>query len=285
MFRISAFARLAGVSARMLRAWDELGLFRPVWVDRSNGYRYYSPAQLPELRRILALRDVGVPLAELTELVSGGADLRAILERRRSELERERLEIERRLRALEISVETIPADVTDPAASRIDGIGAADRLRPAWDVVVRPVAAERVATYTLGPMALDLGPAFYELEAYVRDAGRRAPRPPGSIVGSDGHDRTIFVPVTGPIEPRDPIGWRTLPACRAASVIHRGSYEGLAEAQGALVRWVGAASLSPAGAIRILYLQFGAEPELRVPPGYVVERADDFVTEVQLPLA
>jgi hypothetical protein len=36
--------------------------------------------------------------------------------------------------------------------------------------------------------------------------------------------------------------------------------------------------------MRILYLQFGAEPELRVPRGYVVERDADFVTELQLPV-
>ena len=68
MFRIGEFARLGGVSARMLRAWDELGLFRPAWVDPVTGYRSYSPAQLPELRRLPALRAVGVPPAELARL-------------------------------------------------------------------------------------------------------------------------------------------------------------------------------------------------------------------------
>ena len=33
-----------------------------------------------------------------------------------------------------------------------------------------------------------------------------------------------------------------------------------------------------------LYLQFGAESELRVPPGYVVDQVADFVTELQLPV-
>ena len=42
MFQIGAFARLAGVSAKQLRAYDEIGLFRPVWVDPSSAYRHYS---------------------------------------------------------------------------------------------------------------------------------------------------------------------------------------------------------------------------------------------------
>ena len=86
------------------------------------GYRAYSPAQLPELRRILALRDLGVPLAEIGGLLGGGEDLRAALERRRDDLERTRREAERQLQALEIRVAL-----------------ADDEHAP--DVVVRPVAA------------------------------------------------------------------------------------------------------------------------------------------------
>ena len=105
MFTIGPFARIAGVSAKVLRSYDGLGLFRPVWVDPASDYRYYSPAQLPELRRILALRDMGIGLAEIGRLISGGTDLRAALDRRRSELERERREVDRRLAALDIQVE------------------------------------------------------------------------------------------------------------------------------------------------------------------------------------
>ncbi|MEW6225737.1 MAG: MerR family transcriptional regulator [Chloroflexota bacterium] len=278
MFRIGEFARLAGVSAKLLRAWDELGLFRPVWVDRSNGYRYYSPAQLPALRRILALRDVGVPLAAIADLVAGGADLQDALTRRRAELERERREIERRLRALDISLA-----LAEPGHDRVGG---GDHEVRTWDIVVRPMAAEPVATLTVDPEVTDLGAAFYELEAYVRDQRRRGPRPPGAIDAADPGDHRVelVVPVTGPVAPRGAIGYRRLPACRAASLIHRGSYAGLVAARAALARWVRAAGLEPAGPLRVLYLQFGAEPELRVPNAYLVDREADLVTELQQPV-
>lgn len=270
VFRIAAFARLAGVSAKLLRAWDELGLFRPAWIDRSNGYRYYSPAQLPGLRRILALRDLGVGLAELVDLVAGGRDLRFILERRRRGLERERREVERRLRALDISV------------------AMADRGAEGPDVVVRPVPRELVATLPVDPLSGDMNAAFYEVEAVVRDAGVRAHRPPGALVHpSDligGATDEVFVPLTRRFPSRGGVDIRELPACRVASVIHRGSYDGLASMQAALEAWVVAAQLQADGNLRILYLQFGAEPELRVPPAYLVERGADFVTELQLQL-
>jgi DNA-binding transcriptional MerR regulator/effector-binding domain-containing protein len=269
MFRIAAYARLAGVSAKMLRAWDELGLFRPAWTDRSNGYRYYSPAQLPELRRILALRDLGLPLAQVTELVAGGADLRPVLERRRLELEAERREIERRLQALEISVAMADAGTASP------------------DVVLQPVPRVLVAVLAVGPDGDD-NAAFYELEAVVRDLGLRAGGPPAMLVHPRGPagpvPDEVVVPVTARFAARGGIEVRELPACRVAAVIHRGPYAGLAGAQAALERWVVAAGLPVAGSLRIIYLQFGAEPELRVPPAYVVERDADFVTELQLEL-
>ena len=34
MFRIAAFAGLGGVSAKVLRDYDRMGIFRPGWVDR-----------------------------------------------------------------------------------------------------------------------------------------------------------------------------------------------------------------------------------------------------------
>jgi DNA-binding transcriptional MerR regulator len=254
MFTIGAFARLAGISAKQLRAYDGLDLFRPVWTDPSSAYRYYSPAQLPELRRILALRALGMPIEEIRRLAAGD-ELRPALERRRSELERERRRVEERLAALDITV----ADANGP------------------DIVLRPVAVEPVATLSVEDAVAD---AFYELESYVRDLGRRAHRPPGAIPAS----REIFVPVTGPIAETDRVSYRRLPAVRVASVIHRGGYAGIASARAALERWVEAAGLTAEGPMRTLYLQFGAEPELRVPPGWVVERDADLVTELQLPV-
>lgn len=255
MFRIGAFARLAGVSAKQLRAYHELALFRPVWIDPENGYRYYSPAQLLELRRILALRQLGMPLDEIAELAAGG-DLRGALERRRTELERERRAVEARLQALDITV----ADDGGP------------------DVVVRPVGVERVAVMRV---AGDVGDAFYALESYVRDLGRRAHRPPGALPDT----REIFVPVTGPVPETDLIAYRRLPACRAASVMHAGPYGGLRRAADALAHWVTQSGLHADGPMRILYLQFGAERELRVPHGYVVERDAELLTELQLPVS
>ena len=258
MFRIGTFAGLAGVSAKTLRAWDEAGLFRPAWIDPATGYRGYSPAQLPELRRIVALRDVGVPLAEIAGLVAGGDDLATVLDRRRAALERERELVDRRLRALDI---------------RVEG---------ASDVVVRPVEAERVAVHPVE--GGDEEPAFDALETWVRDHGRRAGRPPGTLLDEDGRPAHVFVPIRGPLPAHPPIVVSRLPALRVASIIHRGSYAGLAGAGEALDGWIAASGWRPSGGRIVRYLQFGADASLRLPRAWLVERASDLVTELQQPV-
>jgi DNA-binding transcriptional MerR regulator len=271
MFTVGGFARVAGVSAKALRAYDAARLFVPAWVDPMSGYRYYSPAQLPEIRRILALRHVGMSLTDIGSLVSGGSDLREALAVRRLALQQEQREVERQLAALDIRVALADDESAEP------------------DVVVRQVPAERVATFDLALQADgDIGAAFHELETHVRDLGLRAHRPPGALVGpgTDGVDEDlIFVPIRRGITPTDRIGVRRLPACRVASILHRGPYETLGGAQRLLERWAGAAGFEPAGPLRILYLQFGAESELRLPRAWVVDRAVDYMTELQVPVA
>jgi DNA-binding transcriptional MerR regulator len=266
VFTVGAFARVSGVSAKVLRAYDSLGLFRPVWVDRGTGYRYYSAAQLPELRRVLALRELGMGLGEIQRLVAGGEDLAVALERRRSALEEERREIDRRLAALRIEVDVASA-------------GAAGRT----DVVVRGAPAVSVATLSLDLVdSGDVGEAFYELEAHVRDVGRRAHGPPGALIEAD-RATELFVPVRGSVEKTERVGSCRLPTTRVASALHRGDYATMAVTRAALERWVEATGFATPGRLRVLYLQFGAEPELGVPRGYVVEEAAQFVTELQIP--
>ena len=117
----------------------------------------------------------------------------------------------------------------------------------------------------------------------MRDLGRRARRPPGTIALTDGGTE-VWIPLTRPIQPVDRIGCRHLEPIRAATMIVRGDYERLAGAHAELARWIAASGLLPAGPMRTVYLQFGADPALRVPRGYVVDRAADYVTELQQPV-
>ncbi len=68
MFKIGDFSKLSQVTVKTLRYYDELGLLKPVEVDRFTGYRYYSADQLPRLNRILSLKDLGLSLEQIARL-------------------------------------------------------------------------------------------------------------------------------------------------------------------------------------------------------------------------
>ena len=99
MYGIGTVARLAQVSVRTLRYYDEIGLLRPIWTDPDTGHRWYAPDQLPRLHRILALRDLGVALTDIARLLDAAVsadELRGILLLRRAEAnERVTTELER----------------------------------------------------------------------------------------------------------------------------------------------------------------------------------------------
>jgi DNA-binding transcriptional MerR regulator len=67
-YRIGAFADLAGVPAKTLRFYDEIGLLRPARVDPRTRYRFYRPNQLRELAAIVELKSTGVSLTEIRRL-------------------------------------------------------------------------------------------------------------------------------------------------------------------------------------------------------------------------
>jgi MerR family transcriptional regulator, thiopeptide resistance regulator len=58
------FAKLAGVTVRTLHHYDRLGLLKPR-KRSSAGYRLYQPEDLERVEQIVALKFLGLPLAEI----------------------------------------------------------------------------------------------------------------------------------------------------------------------------------------------------------------------------
>src|SRR4030081_715511 len=75
---IHDIARSAGTTSRTLRHYGQIGLLEPSRVG-SNGYRYYDDNALVRLQRILLLRELGLGLPAIAELLDGQQDSAAAL--------------------------------------------------------------------------------------------------------------------------------------------------------------------------------------------------------------
>ncbi|WP_258060238.1 MULTISPECIES: TipAS antibiotic-recognition domain-containing protein [unclassified Arthrobacter] len=70
---ISEVARMAGVSSRTLRHYEERGLLSPAFTG-PNGYRFYRMEELLRLQRILLLRRLGLGLDSIASVLAGQID-------------------------------------------------------------------------------------------------------------------------------------------------------------------------------------------------------------------
>ncbi|GMA19336.1 MerR family transcriptional regulator [Arsenicicoccus piscis] len=89
MISIGDFARLGRVSVRQLRHYDAMGLLRPARVDPWTGYRSYDVDQLQRLNRLLTLKDLGLSLDEVRQILDQeltGSALAALLRHRHEAL-------------------------------------------------------------------------------------------------------------------------------------------------------------------------------------------------------
>ncbi|MEV8267442.1 TipAS antibiotic-recognition domain-containing protein [Microbacterium sp. NPDC076911] len=65
---IQQVAKIAGTTSRALRHYGEIGLLNPSSIAH-NGYRYYDEQSLLRLQRILLLRDLGLGLPQIAEVL------------------------------------------------------------------------------------------------------------------------------------------------------------------------------------------------------------------------
>lgn len=87
MFTIGTFSKLAKTNIRTLRFYDEVDLFKSSHVE-DNGYKYYSMEDFNKLVRILELRELGLSISEIKQVI-GGNDLKKALQDRLRVIENE----------------------------------------------------------------------------------------------------------------------------------------------------------------------------------------------------
>lgn len=117
---IQEIARLAGTTSRTLRHYGATGLVPPSRFG-DNGYRYYDADALVRLQRVLLLRELGMGIPAITEVLAGQRDDVQALELHLTWLREEWTRLARQIASVESTIETVKGGEKPMAETMFEG--------------------------------------------------------------------------------------------------------------------------------------------------------------------
>jgi MerR family transcriptional regulator, thiopeptide resistance regulator len=117
---IQDIARLAGTTSRTLRHYDDVGLVKPSRIG-GNGYRYYDADALVRLQRVLLLRELGLGIPAIAEVMAGQSDDTIALRTHLEWLAQERARIGRQIASVERTLTELEGGEKPMAEKMFDG--------------------------------------------------------------------------------------------------------------------------------------------------------------------
>lgn len=279
LLKIGEFSRLSQVTVKTLHHYDDIGLLKPSQIDRFTSYRYYTLDQLPRIHSIMALKELGLSLEEITHLVKenlppdqirGMYRLKLAEAQQRVREEQARMaQIEFRLRQIELEGTVQTLDIVLKQIEPFFALSYRHSFQTREERVVLGIAIEKAIQKgviktlfeTLPPVNI-----FYEDE-----------------FRGDYTDTEILVPVESTHAPSVSIGdggaftlkLREMPPIElAASYLHQGDYDTLNEKYLFVQRWAVENGYKLSGTWRFIYHR---GPMHHVDPS-------QYLTEIQNPI-
>lgn len=271
MFRIGEFSKLAMVSVRMLRHYDEIGLLIPQKVDEETGYRYYSAQQLAKIGQIQMLRQMGISLQNIGEMIAvleQPQEMEQVLQRRKSQLEQQRQTVEEQLSLVQSAINRLREEQTmnqyhvekkvfpsmQVAALR-KVIPSYEREGDLWEEMYQTLAQEGLMEKMPGKCCSIA--VFYDEKYKEQDV-----------------DVEIRSEVTEKFEDCKNVFYKTVPQVTAATVMMNGGYEQVGQVYAEIARWLEEHHYVMEGPMFHIY---------HVSPA-MDQNPDNWVTEVCVPL-
>lgn len=215
MYTIGAFSRINRITPKTLRHYDRIGLLKPAATDEWTGYRYYGAEQLPQIRRILMLKELGFSLAEIQAIVTGEAEMheqQARLNRVAAYLARIR---EGETMTGDVTIKTLPEVIVASMRTTV----------PSYDTFFEIVPKMGEYMQSVGAVCRE---PKYCFTIFHNDEYRE-----------EGIDVEVCEAVTA-VRPDSPrVTFKTIAAVpSAACIIHRGPYRTLGQSYNALFAWI-----------------------------------------------
>lgn len=273
LLRIGDLARRGGVSVRMLRHYHDVGLLVPETVDDATGYRLYDASQVPVLRRIVTLKNLGLTLIQVAELLSPDVNderVRRVLAGRRADIVTQLAELQVSLDQIDLHLTQPPRETTmdTPTPDAATSIDVELKALPARLVAQVSAVAESWAPEHIGPV---IQPLYPDLTAKLEQAGVPITGP-STAWYSDTDDGSVMVHATLTID--EPLSCSAgasgfevieLPAIdQAAVAVHRGTFDDVEATGQALLKWVDDNGYQPVGYHREMDIECGPDNQWTV---------------------
>jgi DNA-binding transcriptional MerR regulator len=289
MLKIGDFSRLARVTIKTLRYYDELGLLKPVRIDSITGYRYYSADQLPRLHRIIALKDMGLSLEEIARLLQDDVSISHILDLLHTKQEAQKRKLEDELERLKW-VE--------------DWISAVERENklPAYEIILKKIPPiQIVSIVTTLPNTFDIKlvwskalSVMTEVVDHIFKSNSQIVGPmivifPNEISRDVNIDCELALPVSREVPAKGKIQCKELPGYdQMVTTIHKGGVNSGAPANIALAKWFEANDYQIIGPHRnvvlIDYRIVGPDRDIYFGDTQSGSPPEEFVVEIQFPV-
>ncbi|MBP2652519.1 MAG: transcriptional regulator, MerR family [Firmicutes bacterium] len=270
MFKIGIFSKMNRVTVKALRHYDEIGLLKPCHVDETTGYRYYLSDQLPRLHRILALKQVGFSLNEIIDM-----------------MERE-MSAEKMIAYLEGKQSAIAKTIEDERV-KLNQVEAylkilrQEEMNVSYDVLLKELPEVIVASMRRRIPNYDAFNAIYpEMGSYMKEQNVKCAVPEYCFtIYHDGEyketdiDVEICEAVTDFGRDSDTIKFKKIDNVKtAACIMHKGPYNRIGMAYGAVMKWIEGNGYRISGFPRESYID-GI---------WNKENSEEWLTEIQIPV-
>lgn len=111
-YSVQQLAKLAGVTVRTLHHYDQIGLLKPMLIER-NGYRKYGQAELLKLQQILFFREMDFPLEEIAKIIGApGFDIQSALTDQRQMLEIKKKRLNGLIKTIDRTIKSLNQEIT-----------------------------------------------------------------------------------------------------------------------------------------------------------------------------
>lgn len=269
MLKIGDFSKLSRITVRMLRHYDEIDLLKPQTVDEWTGYRYYDEAQLLTANKIQLLKNLGLGLIAIKEVLThfdDYAEIEKLLKVRQKELVAEEFELREKIKFIDgtiknlkqegnfmsyvVNLKTIPELYVASARKVIANYAAEGEL---WSLIMSEIAKQKCrATVPCYPISVYHDKEFVESNADVE----------------------VRFAVEGKYSDTDEVKFKKVPAVEVAACIFKGGYGQIAAVNEAIAKWANENGYEFNAAAFWIYHK----------SPYEKKNPDDYITEVCFPV-